>query len=60
MLIPSAIHQLVNHPLTAKTDLSSLVHVHSGAAYLPPALARKLRTFVRNAPQIFEGAQYAI
>ena len=54
-LVPSAIHQLVNHHLTAKTDLSSLVHIHSGAAYLPPALAKKFKSFVKTIPQVFEG-----
>ncbi|THG94995.1 hypothetical protein EW026_g6575 [Hermanssonia centrifuga] len=54
-LIPSAIHQLVNHKLIDKTDLSSLVSVHSGAAYLPPALSEKLKTFVKNVPHVLEG-----
>ncbi|KAJ3555619.1 hypothetical protein NM688_g2475 [Phlebia brevispora] len=54
-LIPSAMHQLVNHELTTKTDLSSIVHVHSGAAYLPPVLAKKMKSFVHNTPLVFEG-----
>jgi acyl-CoA synthetase (AMP-forming)/AMP-acid ligase II len=41
-LIPSAIHQLVNHPETKKTDLSSVVAILSGAAYLPPELATQM------------------
>ena len=55
LLVPSMIHQLVNHELTGKTDLSSVVHVHSGAAYLPPALAEKMKGFVKDVPQVFEG-----
>ena len=54
-LIPSAIHQLVNHKLTPQIDLSSLAHIHSGAAYLPPPLANRLKKFVKAIPQVFEG-----
>ncbi|KAF8349615.1 hypothetical protein F5887DRAFT_878405 [Amanita rubescens] len=41
-LIPSTVHQLVHHPKTAKTDLSSVVALNSGAAYLSPELKDKL------------------
>ncbi|KAJ6531618.1 hypothetical protein DFH09DRAFT_933664 [Mycena vulgaris] len=47
-LIPSAIHQLVNHPDTKTTDLSSIVYVNSGAAYLPPELAAQLSRFLKK------------
>ncbi|KAJ6515185.1 hypothetical protein C8R47DRAFT_1276472 [Mycena vitilis] len=48
-LIPSAIHQLVNHPDTKNTDMSSIVYINSGAAYLPPALAAQFSRFLKNA-----------
>lgn len=54
-LIPSAIHQMVNSPLFDKTDLSTLVHVSSGAAYLPPELSKKFMRVVKNASTMLEG-----
>ena len=54
-LIPSAIHQLVNHKLFSKTDFSSLRSVSSGAAYLPPELSKKFLKLLTNAPLILEG-----
>jgi hypothetical protein len=39
MLIPSVIHQLVNYPKIHQADFSSLLHINSGAGYLPPKLA---------------------
>ena len=54
-LIPSAIHQLVNHPLFAKTDLTTLVAVSNGAAYLPPELSKKFMKFVKSAALMAEG-----
>lgn len=42
-LIPSIAHQLVNTPKAKKADLSSLMWVSSGAAYLPDHLATKLK-----------------
>ncbi|KAJ7760882.1 hypothetical protein DFH07DRAFT_1021402, partial [Mycena maculata] len=54
-LIPSAIHQLVNHPDIATADLSSVVAVTSGAAYLPPELASQLGRFLEKNPEIAQG-----
>lgn len=54
-LIPSAIHQMVNHPLFTKVDLSSLVSVSSGAAYLPPELTKKFMRVIKNASTMTEG-----
>lgn len=54
-LIPSAIHQMVNSPLFSKTDLSTLVSVSSGAAYLPPELSSKFMRVVKNAATMLEG-----
>ncbi|KAL0061959.1 hypothetical protein AAF712_011243 [Marasmius tenuissimus] len=53
-LIPSVVHQLVNHPRLPKTDLSSVTSVGSGAAYLPPELAARFSAFTKNA-QFGEG-----
>lgn len=59
-LIPSAIHQMVNHKLFTKTDFSSLRGVSSGAAYLPPDLSKKFLKLVTNAPVILEGQSLSV
>lgn len=59
-LIPSAIHQLVNHPLMSKIDWSSVTSVGSGAAYLPPALSDKFMKHLKNAPAMGVGECAAI
>ena len=51
-------HQLVNHKLTEQTDLSSIVHLHSGAAYLPPPLAKKMRGYAKNTPLVYQGESF--
>ena len=57
-MVPSAIHQLVTSPLFSKTDLSTLVAVSSGAAYLPPELAKKFMRVVKSASTMLEGRFY--
>jgi non-ribosomal peptide synthetase component E (peptide arylation enzyme) len=59
-LIPSVIHQLVNHPKTKEADLSSLVTVVSGAAYLPPELATKLQCICRKDMLLTEGLPFPL
>lgn len=54
-LIPSAIHQMVNNPLFTKLDLSTLVSVSSGAAYLPPELNKKFMAVVKSVSTMMEG-----
>ncbi|KAJ7170952.1 hypothetical protein C8R46DRAFT_948034 [Mycena filopes] len=54
-LIPSAVHQLVNHPDTKKSDLTSVLLLNSGAAYLPPELAKQMSTHLETAAQISQG-----
>ena len=58
-LIPSAIHQMVNSPLFSKTNLSTLVSVSSGAAYLPPELNRKFMRFINSAVGVIEGQPFS-
>lgn len=41
-LIPSVVHQLVNHPGIENVDFSSVQLMGSGAAYLPPELGDKM------------------
>jgi acyl-CoA synthetase (AMP-forming)/AMP-acid ligase II len=53
--IPSIIHQLVHSPQFVKTDLSSIVSIGSGAAYLPPKLGEKLRRLVSANVVLSEG-----
>ncbi|KAJ7506821.1 hypothetical protein B0H11DRAFT_244508 [Mycena galericulata] len=54
-LIPSAVHQLVNHPEIKTTDLSSVLAVNSGAAYLPPTLATHMSRFLDKGSQLSQG-----
>ncbi|KAG7089545.1 hypothetical protein E1B28_011218 [Marasmius oreades] len=49
-LIPSVVHQLVNHPKFPKTNLSSVTTVGCGAAHLVPELASQFSSFVNNVP----------
>ncbi|KAF7364684.1 hypothetical protein MVEN_00338000 [Mycena venus] len=54
-LVPSLVHQLVTHPDIKTTDLSSIVAVGSGAAYLPPELAAQLGTYLKAESTIMSG-----
>ncbi|EIW85344.1 acetyl-CoA synthetase-like protein [Coniophora puteana RWD-64-598 SS2] len=54
-LVPSLVHQIVHHPRFEKTDFSTVSLVHSGAAYLPAALAEQLRSRISGAPRVSEG-----
>ncbi|KIJ26177.1 hypothetical protein M422DRAFT_192574 [Sphaerobolus stellatus SS14] len=49
LAIPSVIHTLLSSPKFANTDLSSVVAILSGAAYLPPSLQRKIGNVVKTA-----------
>jgi acyl-CoA synthetase (AMP-forming)/AMP-acid ligase II len=42
LLVPSVVHQLINHPNIRNADLSTVQSVASGAAHLPTDLAGKL------------------
>ena len=44
-LTPSAIQQLAESPLWAKTDLSTVNRIYSYTTYLPPHLSRFIRAF---------------
>ncbi|KAF8074103.1 hypothetical protein FPV67DRAFT_787638 [Lyophyllum atratum] len=54
-LIPSVVHQLVNHPGIEKADLSSVQSMGSGAAYLPQELATKIQSLVPQTATFTEG-----
>ncbi|ESK94691.1 4-coumarate- ligase [Moniliophthora roreri MCA 2997] len=54
-LIPSVIHQLVNHPKLKSADLSSVSNTFSGAAYLPPELAAKFISYTGKEATLTEG-----
>lgn len=54
-VIPSVVHQLVNHPDTQKADLSSIQSIGSGAAYLPPDLALKMKSMVSEQCIVTQG-----
>ena len=59
-LIPSAIHQIVHHPLASKIDWSSLLQVGSGAAHLPPELSERFLKYAKSAPLMSEGTIYSL
>ncbi|KAK2463763.1 hypothetical protein APHAL10511_004201 [Amanita phalloides] len=54
-LVPAIVHQLVHHPKTVNTDLSSVVSLSSGAAHLPPQLREKLKTLAPTQTTFMEG-----
>ncbi|KAF9564169.1 acetyl-CoA synthetase-like protein [Agrocybe pediades] len=54
-LIPSVVHQLVNHPAIEKADFSTVLSVGSGAAYLPPELGEKMSKLLPAEAQFMEG-----
>ncbi|KAJ7285273.1 hypothetical protein C8J57DRAFT_1498107 [Mycena rebaudengoi] len=54
-LVPSAVHQLVNHPDTKAADLTSVVQVIHGAAYLPPTLAARMSKLLTQKTRLTEG-----
>ncbi|KAJ7893270.1 hypothetical protein B0H13DRAFT_2527619 [Mycena leptocephala] len=58
-LIPSAIHQLVNHPAIKSADLSSVISITSGAAYLPPELEAQMTRFLNEGTGIYQDARGA-
>ncbi|KAK7030386.1 hypothetical protein VNI00_014130 [Paramarasmius palmivorus] len=45
-LVPSAVHQLVNHPDVSPDHFKSLVGAGCGAAYMPPDLFQKFQKLV--------------
>ncbi|KIM41001.1 hypothetical protein M413DRAFT_19093 [Hebeloma cylindrosporum] len=54
-LIPSVVHQLVNHPGIEKADFSSVLSMNSGAAYLPPELGEKMSSLMPKETIFSEG-----
>ena len=54
-LVPSLMHQMVNHPDFTRTDFSSLKSVTTGAAYTPPELFETFKKYVKNVANIYEG-----
>lgn len=54
-LTPPAMLQLVNHRRIRETDLSSVVLTGSGAAHLPPKLAKTFKSMLKNAENVGEG-----
>jgi acyl-CoA synthetase (AMP-forming)/AMP-acid ligase II len=55
MLVPSILHQFINHPNIHNADLSSLELVGSGAAYLPTDLTKKVASITRPGIDIVQG-----
>jgi len=53
--VPSIIHQLVHSPLAAKTDLSSINAISSGAAYLHPKLEEEVKKLLPATAIVFAG-----
>ncbi|KAF7335631.1 hypothetical protein MVEN_02218000 [Mycena venus] len=55
ILVPSMVHQLVNHPKFTTTDFSSIVAMHTAAAYLPPELAARMSRNMEENTDIQQG-----
>ncbi|KAF8581025.1 acetyl-CoA synthetase-like protein [Ramaria rubella] len=53
--IPSVVYQLVNSPQFHKIDRSSIVSFGSGAAYLPPKLAERLKKLLAPNITVLDG-----
>ncbi|KAH9854754.1 acetyl-CoA synthetase-like protein [Lenzites betulinus] len=54
-LTPPAMLQLVNHKRAKDTDFSSVVFTGSGAAHMPPKLARTYKSLLQNVEHVGEG-----
>ncbi|KAF8887153.1 hypothetical protein BD779DRAFT_1672909 [Infundibulicybe gibba] len=54
-LIPSVVHQLVNYPKIHKANLSSVMAMNCGAAYLPAELNEKMSALVPKDVVFSEG-----
>ena len=54
-MTPPAILQLVNHRRVREVDLTSLINTGSGAAHLPPKLAKTWKGLLKNVDSISEG-----
>jgi len=54
-LVPSVIHQLINHPGIEKADFSSVSVIGSGAAYLPQEMGQKLLSLAPKGASYSEG-----
>jgi acyl-CoA synthetase (AMP-forming)/AMP-acid ligase II len=54
-LIPSVVHQMVNHPDIEKADFSGVLSLVSGAAYLPPEFAEKISSLMPRETVFGEG-----
>ena len=59
-MTPPAILQLVNHRRIREVDLSSLIFTGSGAAHLPPKLARIWKSYLKNVEAVAEGEHPSI
>lgn len=57
-LVPSQVHEFLNSPRLATTDLSSLRRIGSGAAYLPPAMSNKMQTVLKSRTLMPGGASF--
>ena len=56
VLIPSVVHQLINHPDIEKADFSSVTLIKCGAAYLPREMGQKLLSLAPDVASFLEGS----
>ncbi|KAF8188280.1 hypothetical protein K438DRAFT_1907465 [Mycena galopus ATCC 62051] len=54
-LVPSMVHALVNHSDVKTTDLSSVISINSGAAYLPQTLAAQMGNLLNKTSEVTQG-----
>ncbi|GJJ15935.1 hypothetical protein Clacol_010214 [Clathrus columnatus] len=48
-IIPSVLHTLLNSPKFQELDLSHVMSVNSGAAYMPPVLSNRMKSLIPKA-----------
>jgi acyl-CoA synthetase (AMP-forming)/AMP-acid ligase II len=54
-LVPSVVHQLVNHPNIHNVNLNSVQVIGCGAAYLPPDLAERMKSITPKGTELSQG-----
>ncbi len=57
-MVPSGLHQLANSKEMLEIDFSSVTTAASGAAYLPPHLADRVKKIIPALTRITEGKLY--
>lgn len=59
-LVPSFVHQIVNHPDVEKVDLSSVTNVNCGASYLSSDLFAKMKKLLPENTRFLQGKRLCV